>query len=188
MFMKFLLILLLPSLTLAQSEIEDAKRSVRSLIQPLMAGASKSQPKGTEKFRVDGCDKKKVDWMGIILMRSSATLDYKFKDGCDIQGTITPKIFQTFPASLKLRNIQSYSQIDSQNKVTANLESKPIMNLEMREGVLSGKKSLVKFEADYKVQMNPTAENPVEKNLGGEIRILEINGTKINIKEKIFID
>jgi hypothetical protein len=186
--MKYLLIILLPTLALAQSEIEDAKRSVRSLIQPLMAGSSKSRPKGTEKFRVDGCDNKKVDWMGIILMRSSATLDYKFKKDCDIEGTITPKVFQSFPASLKLRNIQSYSKVDSQNKVTANLETKPILNLEILEGVLSGKKSLVKFEADYKVQMNPTAKNPVEKNLGGEIRILEINGKKTNIKEKIFVE
>src|SRR5687768_1539052 len=135
--MKFLLVLLIPSVVFAQSEIEDAKRSIRSLIQPLMAGNAKSRPKGTEKFRVDGCEKKKIDWMGVLMMRESASLNFKFKEGCDIEGTIVPKVLQPFPANLNLRNIQSYSKIETMNKVTANLETKPILNLEMREGILS---------------------------------------------------
>lgn len=74
------------------------------------------------------------------------------------------------------------------NKVTANLETKPILNLEMREGILSGKASRVKFEADYSVQINPVEDNVVQKNLGGEIRISEINGKKVSIKEKILVE
>lgn len=186
--MKYLCLFLLPGLVYAQGEIEDAKRSVKSLIAPLMAGTRQHRPKGTEKFRVDGCEKKKIDWMGILLMRSSATLDFKFKEGCDIEGTIKPKVLQTFPADLNLRNIESYSKIQTINKVTANLESKPILNLEMREGVLSGATSKVKFEADYKVQINPVEDKVVQKNLGGELRISEINGKKVNIKEKIFVE
>lgn len=185
--MQFLIILLISSSVMATTEVEDAKRSIQELIRPLIAGASKTRPKGTEKFRVDGCDKTKINWMDVLMMKQEASVTYKFKDGCDIQGTIKPKVFQSFPAALELRNIQSYNKVESQNKITAMLEAKPILNLEMREGHLTGKNSRVKFEADYKVQLNPVNKNPVEKNLGGELRITEINGKKASIKEKILV-
>lgn len=189
--MRLFILLLIPLLSqvshASSPEIEDAKRSIRSLIQPLLAGSSKTRPKGTEKFRVDGCEKKKINWMDVLMMRSEVTLDYKFQEGCDIQGSIKPKVFQTFPAQLNLRNIQSYNRIEAQNRITAQLETKPILNLEMKEGVLKGIKDVVKFEADYRVELNPLEKNPVEKNLGGELRITEINGKKVSIKEKILV-
>lgn len=186
--MKYLPVLLLPCLAFANSGIEDAKRSVTALIRPLMAGSSTQRPKGTEDFRVDGCDKKKIDWMNVLLMRESATLDFKFKTGCDIQGSITPKVLSPFPANLDIRNVRSYSRIETQNTITANLETKPILNLEMRRGVLSGKKDVVKFEADYRVRISPMNNKTVAENLGGELRISEINGKKVSIKEKIKVE
>ncbi|WP_408096074.1 hypothetical protein ACJVC5_13610 [Peredibacter sp. HCB2-198] len=185
--MQFLIVLLISFTTKATTEVEDAKRSIQELIRPLIAGASKTRPKGTEKFRVDGCDKTKINWMNVLMMKEKASVTYKFKEGCDIQGTIHPKVFQSFPAVLELRNIRSYNKVESQNKITAMLETKPILNLEMREGFLSGKTSKVKFEADYRVQLNPVNKNPVEKNLGGELRITEINGKKASIKQKILV-
>jgi hypothetical protein len=186
--MKYLLVFLIPCMALATPEIEDAKRSVIALIQPLMAGNSKNRPKGTEDFRVDGCEKKKINWMDVLLMKETAKLDFKFKEGCDIQGSITPKVLQPFPANLDLRNLRSYSKLATQNTVTANLETKPIMNLEMRDGVLSGKKDVVKFEADYRVRISPMEKKTVTENLGGELRISEINGKKVSIKEKILVN
>lgn len=126
--------------------------------------------------------------MNVLLMKESVTLDFKFKEGCDIQGAIRPKILTPFPAVLDLRNIQSYDKIETSNKVTANLEMKPILNLEMREGVLLGPKSRVKFEADYRVRINPTGGKTVSENLGGELRISEINGKKVSIREKIKVE
>jgi hypothetical protein len=186
--MKFLLVLLFPTLALANADIEDAKKSVLSLIRPLMAQNSKTAPKGTENFRVDGCDKKKIDWMKILLMRETATLDFKFKKNCDIQGSISPKVLQPFSAKLDIRNLRNYNQIQTENKITADLQNKPILNLEMRQGLLSGKGKMVKFDADYKVQINPMSENAMEKNLGGELRITEIDGKKVDIKEKILVE
>ena len=104
--MKFLLAVLIPAVVFAGTEIEDAKRSIKSLIRPLMAGGSKTRPKGTEKFRVDACEKKKIDWMGVLMMRQSAELKFKFKEGCDIEGTIIPKILQSFPAGFRRVRIQ----------------------------------------------------------------------------------
>lgn len=185
--MKYLLVVLIPGIALASPEIEDAKRSVIALIQPLMAGNATKRPKGTENFRVDQCEKKKINWMDVLLMRETAKLDFKFKEGCDIQGSITPKVLQPFAANLDLRNVRSYSRVETQNTVTANLETKPILNLEMRDGVLSGKKDVVKFEADYRVRISPMENKTVSENLGGELRIHEINGKKVSIKEKILV-
>ncbi len=185
--MKFLLVLLWPLLAFSSDQIEDAKKSIRELIRPLIGQNSTKRPAGTEKFRIDQCEKKKIDWMDVLLMKETVTMNYKFKPGCDIQGSVTPKVFVPFSTELDIRNIQSYSHVKVTNKITANLQSKPILNLEMREGVLSGKNK-VKFEADYQVQINPTATNPVEKNLGGELRIFEVNGKKTNIKEKILVN
>jgi hypothetical protein len=182
-----LILLLLSPFSHASKEIEDAKRSVQSLIRPLMAGTPRKRPPGTEKFRVDACPQQKINWMDVLMMRKEVTLRYEFKPGCDIQGVITPKVFSPFPVSLDLRNMISYSHVEAQNRITADLQSRPILNLEMRQGVLSGKNK-VKFEADYRVQINPLAKDPVEKNLGGEIRILEINGKKASIKEKILVN
>src|SRR5665648_253084 len=98
--MKLLFLFLFPYLCFAQTEIEDAKKSVLTLIKPLLASGSKIRPKGTEKFRVDGCDTKEINWTSVLFMKQSVTLDYKFKKNCDIEGTIKPKVFQNFPANL----------------------------------------------------------------------------------------
>lgn len=183
--MKFLL-LLIPCLAFASPEIEDAKQTVQSLIQPLISGSAK-KPKALSKFRVDKCPKKKINWGNVLLMRETATLTYKFQEGCDIQGEITPKFLQPFPANLELRNIDSYSKVETKNKITADLQTQPILNLEMREGVLSGKNN-VKFEVDYQLQVDPMeGQKSVTKNLGGVLRILEINGKATKISTKIMV-
>lgn len=187
--MKFLLIILIPLLSHAGTEIEDAKRSIQSLIYPLLQNSKDKASSPARKFRVDACDKKKINWTNVLLMKEKAELVFKYKEGCDIEGTIAPKIFEPFPADLNLRNIESYTNIKSMNRITADLQMKPILNLDMKDGVLTGTKNNVKFEADYRVQMNPMkTKNPVEKNLGGELRITELNGKKVMIKEKILIE
>lgn len=171
-----------------KQEIKEAQASIKALIAPLIPGAARKRPKGTEKFRVDTCEKHKINWGDVLMMRKSVSLDYSFKTGCDIQGSIVPKVLQSFPAELKLRNLDNYDKIQSQNKITAGLEAKPLLFLEMRSGVLSGKKGKVKFEADYQVRINAFKPNsPLEQNKGGEIRINEIYGQKVNIKEKIIV-
>lgn len=185
--MKFLLMFLFSSFVTASTEVQDAKRSIEALIQPLMAGSSKSRPKGTEKFRADNCEKHKINWMDVLLRKQEAVMKFTFKPGCDIQGEIRPEILKEFPANLDLRNLQSYDRVETMNKVTANLEAKPILNLEMRKGHLTGKKTRVKFEADYRVRINPIEGKTVSENLGGELRISEINGKKVSINEKIYV-
>lgn len=187
--MHYLFAILL--ITYAHAETQDvaeAKASIRALMAPLIPGAAQRRPKGAEKFRVDGCEKHKVNWTDVLMMRKEVVLDYKFKEGCDIQGAIRPKVLESFPAELALRNLQNYNKINSENTVRMELEAKPILKLELRSGVLTGAKGQVKFEADYSVRMNPLSpKQPVDENKGGEIRISEVFGKKVNLREKIFV-
>lgn len=172
----------------SQKEVQEAKASIQGLIAPIIQKSS-SNKSSTTTFTVKKCDKQKINWMDVILMRASRTLTYRFRPGCDIEGTITPAVFKPFPVDLKLKNLQNYHRLEAQNRITASLESKPVMQLNLTEGVLTGAKGTVKFEADYQVVMNPLKkENPIEKNLGGEIRITEIFGKKVFIKEKILVE
>jgi hypothetical protein len=170
-------------------EIDEARSSIRSLISPLLPGPKKAVSSLLKDFRVDKCQTEKIDWADILMMRKTVTLVFTFHEGCDVQGSVQPKVFQSFPSDFKLRNLKYYDRVQNQNTVQATFESKPIMTIEMREGILYGKPGKVRFEADYQVQINPlNREKPVEKNLGGEIRITEISGQKVSIKEKIFVE
>ena len=173
------------------SEINEATASIRALIRPLVPGQKnkKALPSELSGFRVDACEKHKVDWMSVLMMKTELSLRYTFKTGCDIEGTISPRVFQPFPAEFKLKNLKNYTSIAAQNRVTATMESKPVLRLEQSEGQLKGPKGLVKFTSDYRVQLDPMkGKNPIEKNLGGEIRISEIYGKKVDIKEKILVE
>ncbi len=185
----FLSLFLTQMLQAASPEVTEATASIRSLISPLLPGKKKILPAAMKEFRVDKCQTEKIDWTDVLLMRKPVTLVYKFMDGCDVEGTVMPKVFEAFPAQLKLRNLKVYDRIDSMNKVSPTLESKPLMTIDLTEGVLYGKLGKVKFEADYKVRINPlTPKKPIEKNFGGEIRINEIYGKKVSIKEKIYVE
>lgn len=183
--MPLLMALFLSFTISAQTEIEDAKASLQSLIAPILVKSqAKPSPKG---FRIDKCEKKKINWMNVITMKEEVTLQFKFAPGCDIEGAFKPKVFTPFPVTLNLRNVKSFNKIITENRLTASFENPPILNLAITSGEMVGKKSKVKFEADYKIQINPLDPTNVGKNLGGELRIHEINGKKVNIKEKIFV-
>jgi hypothetical protein len=190
--MKLLLLILISTQAFGANpkEIDEAKRSIKLLIAPLLPGLkTKTLPKELKNFRVDGCPKQKINWMDVLMMKSKVTLEYKFQEGCDIEGSVTPKVFADFPVNLKLRNLESYHQIEAQNKVTGSFESKPVLRLDMTEGVLTGKKGTVKFTSQYEVQIDPSKPKKlVDKNLGGEISITEIYGEKVAIKERILVE
>lgn len=170
----------------ATSAKDEAKASLKALVSPILQKYIKSNKEIKGEFTLEKCDKHVINWGNVLLMRESATLKYKFKPGCDIQGDITPFLVRPFPVELKLKNLHDFTQLKSQNTITATIESNPIMNLEVRGAELTGSKGIVKFEADYAVRIDPMKkQNMVSENLGGEIRISEIYGKKVSIKEKV---
>jgi hypothetical protein len=185
----FLIAHLSSAAAMNEKELQLAQQSIEALIRPLIPLKNKTSVPKTG-FRIDQCDKhQKIDWREVLLANKDITLEYKFKEGCDIEGSIKPKIFTPFPASLNLRNLQKYKKIESQNKITSTLETTPIMNLDILSGTLTDDKGQILFEADYKLQINPLSrENFVQKNLGGEIRIKQIYQKKVSITRKIMVD
>lgn len=170
-------------------ELDEAKQGIQALISPLLPGVgSQKRPEALSGFRVDGCPKYKVNWMNVLMIKEKAELSYRFQEGCDIEGTIAPRVFSPFPLELKLRHLKHYDHIKSTNRITATLESEPKLHLDLTDAELKGPKSLVKFTADYEVQIDPLSpKKPVKKNLGGQLHITEINGEKTAIKEKILV-
>lgn len=189
--MKSMLVLalLIVQVAYAQNESEEAKKSLKALIEPILQKSVKDPKSEFKDFSVKNCEKHKINWMDVILMQKSAALTYTFKPGCDIQGTVYPAVIKPFPVDLKIKNLKDFSRLESENKITATIESQPIMNMAVRSAKLTGPKGLVKFEADYAVRIDPMKkQNMVTENLGGEIRITEIFGKTVSIKEKIKVE
>lgn len=188
--MMLLLSLLIAPAGYAQNESEMAKKSLRALIEPILQKSVKDPKSEIKGFSVKNCERHRINWMDVILMQKSAALTYTFKPGCDIQGTVYPTILKAFPVDLKLKNLRDFSRLESENKITATIESQPIMNMAVRSARLTGPKGLVKFEADYSVRIDPIKKGKemVSENMGGEIRITEIYGRPVSIKEKIKVE
>ena len=70
----------------AATETEGAKMSLRALIAPILQVSGKG-------FSVAECEKYKINWVDVIMMRKTAALTYTFKPGCDIEGTVYPAVF-----------------------------------------------------------------------------------------------
>lgn len=189
--MRFLYLLLLPTFVwgATPADISSARQSIERLISPFALGKTKTlSAAGIKNFEVEDCDKRNINWRELLTFQSSLTLIFSFNDHCDIEGTVSPMLIRPFPANLKVRDLMDFNQVETMNKITSTLESRPIMNLEMRDGKLKSKRGSVHFEVDYSVRINPLRkDDPIEENLGGELRIKEIYGQKVSIKEKIMI-
>jgi len=177
------------SLSYAASETEEAKKSIRALITPILQKSVKDPKTLLKDFSVEACEKHKINWVDVIFMRKSAALVYKFKDGCDVEGTVNPTIIKPFTTDLRLKNLQNFTHLLSENKITASLEAQPVLFLAIRSAKLTGEKGVVKFDADYSVRIDPLKkDDPIQDNLGGEIRLTEIYGKAVSIKEKILVE
>lgn len=188
--MLYLLSFILSSSLMAStsSEVELAKKTIIGIISPFLVRDTNKSTKKALAFRVDECEKYKIDWGKMLFSQEKVTLTYHFKTGCDIDGEITPKIITPFPVSLKLQHLGPYTLVESTGEINANLQVQPIINLEMKKGLITGSKGTIHFVADYHLQLNPLAEGKEKtKNLGGTLLISEIHGKKVHIKEKFFI-
>ncbi len=188
--MKLIILILIfcPLVSQASQEVEEAKKSLEALIEPILQSTKKGQGHDPSGFRIDQCEKSKINWMNVLLLKEKATLKFHFAEGCDIQGTLAPTLFTTFPAHLVLRKLPSFNQLETENRITASIENKPVLNLAIRNGTLDGPKGKLLFEADYAVRLDPAkSKNMMDENLGGEIRIRELFGKKVEIREKILV-
>jgi hypothetical protein len=166
------------------STIEDQSvRSIEEIISTLFV--DKKGPKDLSTFRIDRCQNSKIDWSQFLVPNKQTELEYNFKDGCDLEGVLTPHFYKPFVLDLKIRNLFQFTNIKSVNQISAILERDPVIKLEMKDGALKGGESNLKFEANYSIRTK-IVQNKLEiEHLGGEILISEINTKKVLIKKRI---
>ena len=171
----------------ASNEINPPKEAVSVLIQMLLHNTQNKNLSG-HQFTTSKCEKYQINWMEVLLMKEKSAISFTFKDGCDIEGVIRPRVMVPFAINLKLKNLQDFDSLKSENKITSTLEEKPVLNLEVRSAILSSSKGTILFEADYRVRIDPLKKKDmIEENIGGEIRLLQIYGKQVKIKEKILL-
>lgn len=180
--MKFLLLItFIIAPTYAHTGIE--KNSIENLLAIILETTEASK-RNMNSFRVDQCERIKTNLQDLLSGNNKFIIHYKFKNGCDIEGKIQPKIFQPFFVELKLRH-PSYSYFEGQNTIRSDLQLNPTLDLEIRKALLRGQKSSVKFEVDYKFLPKILSGKYTLQPKGGEIRIFEINNKKVRIIKKI---
>jgi hypothetical protein len=166
------------------STIEDqSARSIEEIISTLFV--DKKGPKDLSTFRIDRCQNSKIDWSQFLVPNKQTELEYNFKDGCDLEGVLTPHFYKPFVLDLKIRNLFQFTNIKSVNQISAILERDPIIKLDMKEGSLQGGQTLIKFEASYSVRIKSSENKTNIEHLGGEIIIKKINSKDVLIKKKI---
>lgn len=173
----------------AAGETTQVRKSLMALIDPILRKSGPTTPRPASDFTLKNCEKHKVNWGNVLLMKETATLKYSFAPGCDIEGIIKPALLQSFPVELKLKNLEDFDLLKADNKINASFEEKPVLNLAVRSARLISKKGEIKFEADYAVKIDLTKQKDlIHEDLGGELRILEIYGKPVSLKEKFKLE
>lgn len=130
-------------------------------------------------FSVKNCPKHKIDWSSIIFRREKQNLNYSFAKGCDIEGSVSPQVLQTFPIQFKLRHLDKFEQIKGEAKLAPTLSTKPLLRLDLTSTEISSPKEKIRFNAYYETEIDPLSKKVIGKHLGGKIFIEEINGKAI---------
>jgi hypothetical protein len=157
---------------------ENVSDDVAKLIQALFPLKGKSNLKN---FKTQKCKNEKEKWMMLLLGSQPFTSNVKFNKQCDMQGSYTAKLATPFPINFKLRNLKKFNAIKGNILIKFIFEPSPQIQLELQNTKLMGEPS-VTFNANYAVEVEPLGQNPIKKDLGGQVFIKKINGKKINKK------
>lgn len=177
-----------PVFAAQNSKVEVVRQSLRALLTPILSKNLGKKDLASSSFSVKNCEKSDINWKNFLLLQEEFRLNFKFKEGCDVSGVVSPKPFTPFPAKLKVRNLYGFTELETENKLQSTLETNPILTLTITKGILDGPKGKIRFEADYDVRIDPlNREDPIKEDLGGTVRIHQAFGQKVSIKEKIYL-
>lgn len=184
----FCFLLLSPLLAAENPNVAAVKQSLRTILAPILSKNLGKKDVGSSHFSIKECEKTKINWRKFLLLQDELKLNFSFKKGCDVEGTVGPKPFTPFPAKLAVRNLYGFKELETTNKLNSTLETNPIISLTISQGTLKGPNGDVQFEAEYDVRIDPlNREDPVKEDLGGTLKINQIYGKKVSIKEKIYL-
>lgn len=179
--MKKTLFNILFILSLSFSANAAPQTQIKSLLKSLFPfiSANKSSVIKTHNCKID-----KQKWTMLLLTQQTFKQTFKFAKGCDLDGTIHPKLNAPFPINLKVRKLKNYQSIKALGKISLDYKEEAVLSVELKKAHVTGKKS-AKFDIDYAVVIDPLSEKIIKKHKGGSLHIKSLNGKAINKKIKL---
>lgn len=158
---------------------QTTKESAKLAINALLPGLNTSS-----QIKTKSCDINKKKWTNLLLTKQSFEETIKFNSQCDLAGSYSPKMDEFFLVKLKVKDQKNLTNISGDLKFSVVFEEMPVLKVEIKNGTTQGKENL-KFQFNYSVQINPLEKDPMQKHLGGSIKILSVNEKILNKEFKI---
>jgi hypothetical protein len=141
---------------------------------------------GLVSFRVSGCEANPVEWIKMALTKQPKTFRYQFKEGCDVEGSFTAAFEKEFPLSMKLKNLYNFNHAGMNVVQKISKGQKGIRyRFDALSGVLTSSEEKIEFKAWYDIEFNMFNGDPILETQNGRLTILKINGTPVEIEEKL---
>ena len=151
MYIIFLTLLL--SLT---SSVEASSKFNRSALIMLF-------DQSKDNFKIKGCNKfslQPTDLFQILKYRTT------FNKNCDLEGEVNLRLLTPFPVNMKVKNLDSYKNLEATAKISLGLEQPPRILGELSRAQLNGKDTIY-FNAFYSGEVIPGKK--IEVKPGSEV-------------------
>lgn len=169
-----------------ESSIKPQNATVSSALRQLLQLFSRKTLEVKEGFRVSQCDRNPMEWIKMALTKQPQTFQYKFQDGCDVEGTFTANFGQEFPLNLNLRNLFNYKQTQMTVLQQIQKGQKGIRyRFEAISGKLTSSAEKVEFTAWYEVELDILNGSPIHETQDGRVKILKVNDQPVNLEERL---
>ncbi len=147
---------------------------------------------GDMSFKVNGCTRwTDQDLIDFFLKKKSMQKSFTFKDGCDLQGSLTAGADQIIHGDFKVRNLRDVESAILTVKVEKafHFDTQEVeVGIVAQEGILTSPRGeQTKFRGSYTLVYH-ILKKQLDNSEGGEIEITEYKGKKVSLKQRIILD
>ena len=141
---------------------------------------------GLVSFRVNACETNTMEWIKMAMTKQPKAFCYKFKEGCDVDGTFTAAFEKEFPITMRLKNLYEFNQTEMNVIQKMSKGQKGIRyRFEALTGTLKSPTEKVEFKAWYEIEFNMFNGDPLEETQDGLLTIFKVNDKPVQIEEKL---
>ncbi len=128
-------------------------------------------------FNIGNCDGDPGTWVRAALTSTGVQKTYRFRDGCDVEGTFAASFYDAFPLRLKVRNLRAFTTAALRVKLRIRQEARGIsFRFEVPDGALVSPFHTVTFAADYEATVDPHAGVVKAESETGTVRLRAFRG------------
>jgi hypothetical protein len=141
---------------------------------------------GLVTFRVNTCEANPIEWIKMAMTKQPKTFSYRFKEGCDVDGTFTAAFEKEFPINMNLKNLYDFNQTQMNVIQKMSKGQKGVRyHFEAVTGTLKSPSEMVEFKARYEIEFNIFNGEPLEETQNGMLTITKVNDKAVLIEEKL---